>query len=259
MGQGTLLSRALALGKVSLNSEPFGARVQLTGYTPNAAIGHPQVAVVVDAASVSHDGLVPYVDSAQLCCHPCKNPNRIGFELVFAIEDDIVIDRELRRYRGWAATGKEVRTTAFGDGIADTLLRAWERVTSALIVTTPNQRHHAQRADAYKSEYVTHDNLSALTAPTRLVTQPNWVVMGCAAIRISFLLSGRKVCVRVHSAGVMEGFGFSPIDPRPRSICASVFRAASHKHPLVAAHRKCDCRSREAGLPTKKGKGGEQA
>jgi len=30
---GTLLSRALALGKVSLNSEPFCIRVQLTGYT----------------------------------------------------------------------------------------------------------------------------------------------------------------------------------------------------------------------------------
>jgi len=29
---GTLLSRALALGKVSLNSEPFSIRVQLTGY-----------------------------------------------------------------------------------------------------------------------------------------------------------------------------------------------------------------------------------
>jgi hypothetical protein len=29
---GTLLSRALALGKVSLNSEPFCIRVQLTGY-----------------------------------------------------------------------------------------------------------------------------------------------------------------------------------------------------------------------------------
>jgi YVTN family beta-propeller protein len=33
-GHGTLLSRALALGKVSLNSEPFCIRVQLTGYTP---------------------------------------------------------------------------------------------------------------------------------------------------------------------------------------------------------------------------------
>ncbi|RLB45726.1 MAG: hypothetical protein DRH23_13865 [Deltaproteobacteria bacterium] len=30
---GTLLRRALALGKVSLNSEPFCIRVQLTGYT----------------------------------------------------------------------------------------------------------------------------------------------------------------------------------------------------------------------------------
>jgi hypothetical protein len=30
-----------------------------------------------------------------------------------------------------------------------------------------------------------------------------------------------------HSAGVMEGFGFSSIDPRPRSICASFFPIAT--------------------------------
>jgi hypothetical protein len=59
--------------------------------------------------------------------------------------------------------------------------------------------------------------------PTRLITPLNWVVMGCAAIRKSLLWSARKVCVGAHPEGVMEGLGFSPIDPRRRSICALFF------------------------------------
>jgi hypothetical protein len=38
---GTLLGRALALGKVSLNSEPFGVRVLLTGYNVHPADSEP--------------------------------------------------------------------------------------------------------------------------------------------------------------------------------------------------------------------------
>jgi hypothetical protein len=30
-----------------------------------------------------------------------------------------------------------------------------------------------------------------------------------------------------HSAGVMEGFGFSPIDTKRRNVCASFFRVAT--------------------------------
>jgi hypothetical protein len=47
-----------------------------------------------------------------------------------------------------------------------------------------------------------------LTAPTRLVTQTNWVVMGCAAIRNSFLLSARKVRVGVRRKVLRKDFVF---------------------------------------------------
>jgi hypothetical protein len=42
-----------------------------------------------------------------------------------------------------------------------------------------------------------------------------------------FPFSARKVCVGVHSARVMEGFGFSPIDTKRRSLCASFRRVAT--------------------------------
>jgi hypothetical protein len=74
---GTLLSRALALGKVSLNSEPFCIRVQLTGYNhrENGGAGEPKLPgkvsgdILVDLSVTSIDLRSPHGGSrAKLLC-----------------------------------------------------------------------------------------------------------------------------------------------------------------------------------------------
>jgi hypothetical protein len=89
----------------------------------------------------------------------------IDRQIPLAVEDDIVVDDDFRfgHYSLGSVAVKRVRTTTFGDGLADALLSAWKhvaRAASASTITTlataatvasgliaPNQRNHAERAD----------------------------------------------------------------------------------------------------------------
>jgi hypothetical protein len=108
-------------------------------------------------------------------------------QIPLAIEDDVVVDQDATGHDGLRfVAGESVRTTAFRDGIKDTLLGAWEllpyratgsavtahasrttitarttvtsrttiatRAAGASGLTAPNERHQSERADAQESE-----------------------------------------------------------------------------------------------------------
>jgi hypothetical protein len=85
-------------------------------------------------------------------------------QISLAIEDHVVVDDDLAfgHHSLWPVARKRVRTAAFDDRVADTLLAAREdllrgatRATiaaAAIVITATDRRHDAQGADTHESQ-----------------------------------------------------------------------------------------------------------